>query len=862
MARRFGLVGVALVTSAGLLVGVPSPATAVAAPKATSPAALSAPYVAVPNHVLLARTAKARTVVTVAVLGVAGVPADAAAVVLTVAVAKPSKAGSLVLFPYGHKRPGAVSLAFSAKHSASAVVVVAPGQGGKVSLYTSSTTSVKGTVTGYYATPGGAGGTAATRAFVPVGPQRAASLLAKPGTTLAVRPRVPSTGVAGVVLSVTVAAPATTGSVAVSSYGATTPAATLSFTSGHPLTRLLLVRPDAKGRIALVSHGRAAVRVWVDLVGYLQTLLVPGGPTSVAATASSGRADVTWQPPASDGGSPVAGYTVTTLPAGPAVLVDGATLRTTITGLQNGNAYFFSVAAVNSVGAGSATVSASVLPFGPPGAPTAVTAVLTGAGSATVSWTAPADTGGFPIASYQVTTSPGGTVTSVVGTSAVIAGLSAGQVYTFGVSAVTARASSPAPANSNPVVGLGTSRASVSNGGTEGDAASTETSVSSDGRYVAFTSAADNLTGNDGSTQPDVFVRDRLLDTTTLVSVDTTGQHGGDGDSGQPSISANGRYVAFTSSSTDLVTPATDGTQQVFLRDLVSGTTTLLSQSAGGVHANGISLYPAISADGSSVAFTSVASNLVTGDDNMQPDVFEVSTTTHAIQRVSVSSSGTEGDNESLLPAVSADGRYVTFASYASNLVAAGLSVSKEQVYRHDALTGATELVSWSVGDHGADGNSEASSLSADGRYVAFSSVADNVVLGDTNAVSDVFVRDLQTETTTRVSVDSHGGQLDLVSLSPAISADGHYVSYLSGSIVTLPFTGTFYVPEVFRYDRAASVDLSVSSPVGLLPTSGTYVALFAISGDGQHVAFSSADAGLVPHDLNSANDVFVADLG
>jgi Tol biopolymer transport system component len=829
-------------------------ASAAAAPTSTSPAALNAPYVALSHKVLRKGPLKARATVSFAVLGVDGVPATASGVVLSVAVTRPAKGGGLVLFPYGQKRPGVVSLSFDAQRSAAATAVVAPGSRGRVSLANGSAAPVAANVTliGYYAAPGGTGGASATTTFVPLPQKRVASFLATSGKTVGVRPGgVPRTGVGAILVSVTLPAASAARSVALSTYGAKSPAATVAAKARRSLSELLIVRPDATGRLALVSHGKAATRVWVDVVGYLRTLLAPGAPTSVAAAAQSGAAGVSWQPPGADGGSPVTSYTVATLPAGPTAVVSGSTGHVTLTGLRNGTAYFFSVTARNRVGRGPAASSGSVIPFGPPGAPTGVKAQATAPGQATVSWTPPADDGGFAIGSYNVTTSPGGGVSSSVGTSAVVSGLLPGQAYTISVSAVTARGSSPPAPAGNLVFGEGTSRVSLTSAGAEPDGSSTAVAITPDGRYVAYTSAADDLVPGEVTGHGGIFVRDRLLGTTTLVAADGF----------EPSISSDGRYVAFLLIVTNVGPPMTS-TQQVYVRDLVAGTTTLVSQSPSGVPGDSSSDSPVISADGSSLAFASGADNLVAGDGNGQEDVFEASLASHSVQLVSVATSGTQGDNQSFLPAISADGRYVSFASGASNLVAAGLWANQGQVYRHDSVTGETELVSWSVGNHGGDGTSLSSSISADGRYVAFSSDADNIVLSDTNSVRDVFVRDLTTATTSRVSVDGSGNQLALVSQSPAISADGRFVTYLSGTEVTIPFqSDQLYLPAVGRYDTQTHAVTQVAPTIGGLDADQLPPPL-AISGDGQHVAFYSQNLQGVPNGPSSATDVFVADLG
>jgi len=211
-------------------------------------------------------------------------------------------------------------------------------------------------------------------------------------------------------------------------------------------------------------------------------------------------------------------------------------------------------------------------------------------------------------------------------------------------------------------------RVSVASGGTQGNGDSGCPSISADGRYVAFQSYASNLVPGDTNEVGDVFVHDRLTGQTTRVSVASDGTEGND-YSRRPSISADGRYVAFASLASNLVPGDTNGTWDVFVHDRLTGQTTRVSVASGGAQGNSGSWCPSISADGRYVAFQSYASNLVPGDTNGVLDVFVHDRLTGQTTRVSVASDGTQGDSYSFGSSISADGRYVAFSSLASNLV-------------------------------------------------------------------------------------------------------------------------------------------------------------------------------------------------
>jgi Tol biopolymer transport system component len=318
-----------------------------------------------------------------------------------------------------------------------------------------------------------------------------------------------------------------------------------------------------------------------------------------------------------------------------------------------------------------------------------------------------------------------------------------------------------------------TVRASVAANGDEGNGLSFLPAISPDGRNVSFTSAANNLLAppkQDTNGMRDVFVHDRNTGEITRVSVSSDGEQA-NGHSGSSSIFADGRFIAFASTATNLVPDDTNGANDVFLHDRKTGQTTRVSVSSSGEQGNAASHTPAISADGRYVAFESAANNLVPGDTNTVWDIFVHDRISGETSRVSVSSSGGQSDADSRFASISADGRYVAFTSDAHNLVS-GPSNFRTDVYVHDRQTGQTERVSVSSSGELGNDNSLHNDISADGRYVAFSSFATNLHPNDQTASEDVFVHDRVTGETTLESISTSGQQANSWSFWPAISCN------------------------------------------------------------------------------------------
>lgn len=329
-----------------------------------------------------------------------------------------------------------------------------------------------------------------------------------------------------------------------------------------------------------------------------------------------------------------------------------------------------------------------------------------------------------------------------------------------------------------------------------------------------------------------------------------------DGPSITAALSGDGRLTAFASEATNLVPGDRNNLQDIFVRDNQTGETTRVSVGPGGAEADGYSELPAFSADGRYVAFQSVASNLVPLDNNMESDVFIHDRQTGLTERVSVASDGAQAAGPSWEPAISADGRYVAFTSAAGNLDGPDDNFGSD-IFVHDRQTGQTERVSVNSAEQQAFGDAQRPAISATGRYVAFSSWAGDLVANDKNDVEDVFVRDRQAGTTTRVSVRGNGDEAVGESYDPSLSADGRYVAFWSydGELGGEP-AGS--LGAVYVHDRQTGSTELVSRAAGGSPDSGSFYP--AISDDGRYVAFESEASNLAPADDNAASDIFLYD--
>ena len=414
--------------------------------------------------------------------------------------------------------------------------------------------------------------------------------------------------------------------------------------------------------------------------------------------------------------------------------------------------------------------------------------------------------------------------------------------------------------------GATTTRVSVGSGGRQANGSSSAASVSADGRFVVFASDASNLVHGDHNGVSDVFVRDLLRSTLQRVSVSSRGaEANGPSVSSSldlvagPSISADGRFVAFGSDASNLVADDTNGKEDCFVRDLKTHRTQRVSVSSSGAQGSGACLQPAVSANGRYVAFVD-SSRLVPAASGGVLELFVRDLKTHQTRLVSISSAGAIANNASFRPSISADGRWVAFESFASNLVA-GDTNGTTDVFLHDSTTGRTQRLSVTSAGAQANGPSYAGvqpSISLNGRYVVFYTDATNLVAGDTNASFDVMIRDLKNRTTRRVSVSSTGAQGDNASFLPSISADGRYVAFES-SAANLTAGDSPGSDDVFIRDRQAGLTQRLGRTTGggldLLNQQYEHA---DISSDGRYVAFASMATHLVAGDTNGLEDVFV----
>ncbi len=331
------------------------------------------------------------------------------------------------------------------------------------------------------------------------------------------------------------------------------------------------------------------------------------------------------------------------------------------------------------------------------------------------------------------------------------------------------------------------------------------------------------------------------------------------GASGQPSIARNGSFVAFASSASTLVTGDTNGAVDIFLRNRGLLATTRVSVSSAGLQANGASIGAPSTGDGAFVAFASTATNLVAGDTNGAIDVFVRDVGGSTTTRI-LAAGGAEADGDCFEPSFSTAERWVVFTTRAPNL---GASLANSQILRWDRLSGATVLVSASVTSQPALGVSSGARVSEDGRFVAFSSAASDLVANDTNGAIDVFVRDMTLATTSRASLSTLGFEI-AGPCEPlcAISADGRFVAFASASADVVG-GDTNGVTDLFARDRVGNVTLLASQNLLGSPANGatTVGSAPSFSSDGRRLAFTSRADDLVANDANSESDVFVRDL-
>lgn len=384
--------------------------------------------------------------------------------------------------------------------------------------------------------------------------------------------------------------------------------------------------------------------------------------------------------------------------------------------------------------------------------------------------------------------------------------------------------------------------------------------MSADGRYVVFTSKASSLVAGDTNRSIDVFVRDRQTGLTTLASVTSAGAQS-NGESYRPAVSADGRFVAFASHASNIAAVNKRAYYNVFIHDRQTGATKLVSESASGSPGNLESNHPSLSENGRFVAFSSDATNLVPGR-TVHPSHHEFvrDMKIGKLERIDVSSKGVQGDGDCHDPSISADGRFDAYTSRASNLVKGDTNHAYD-VFVRDRKKGTTARVSVTSTGRQANESSIHAWISGDGRYVTFQSTATNLVPHDANKSSDIFVHDRKTGKTQLVSVGSSGHEGNGTSESPSISNHGGWVAFYSDASNLVP-GDTNRNEDVFVRDlRAGTTTRESVSSSGEQADSYSIdlpPAPPSISADGRFVSFRSDASNLVAADANHVSDVFV----
>jgi Tol biopolymer transport system component len=383
---------------------------------------------------------------------------------------------------------------------------------------------------------------------------------------------------------------------------------------------------------------------------------------------------------------------------------------------------------------------------------------------------------------------------------------------------------------------------------------SSSPALSADGRYVAFQSGASNLVPGDSNDAGDIFVYDRQTGATELISLAEDGAQANDA-SGEAGISADGRWVVFSSIATNLVAGDTNELLDVFLHDRQTGRTTLVSAAVGGGTGSLMSMEPAISADGRWIAFTSYADDLVpetdehTGqniaDTNEMGDIFVYDRLGGSIRRVSLSSQGGQSNHNSNSPGISADGRWVVFWSLADNLVPG----AGRGIYLHDRSTGTTRWI--------ADGL--APTLSPDGRWIGFLSLSSDLVPG---GALYAMRYERQSGETTVLGAYAEAGIQGWPTKAIPFSMDGAWLAFQStfnppdGPIAG---EGGEWGQQVWLRDQSTGTLALVSTTPDGLPGNGISAAP-SLSADGRWIAFQSLADNLVAGDDNGYMDILIYD--
>ena len=400
-----------------------------------------------------------------------------------------------------------------------------------------------------------------------------------------------------------------------------------------------------------------------------------------------------------------------------------------------------------------------------------------------------------------------------------------------------------------------TTRVSVASDGTPANAGTNGYVISQDGRYVVFASMATNLDPRSTMIRLEVYRHDRVTGLTELVSLNRSGTP--TAAAFAPTLSADGRFVAFQSSGSDLVANDTIGSMDVFVRDMTTGTTVAASTDATGAFVTGggtLANFPgarAISDDGRYVVFASSA-QLVAEPNNGVAQIYVKDLSTGAVVRASVDATGAAGNGMSDQAVISGDGHVVAFRSTSTNL--SPLATGTTQIFTRDLVTGTTTLESLSADGMAADQGASLPGLSRDGRYLVFET-ASKLTSADADGNFDVYLRDRAAGTTTLASPSN--GVAD--SRAPSITADGSYVAFYS-SDSALVSGDVNNVSDIYLWNRMTGA-LTLVSLNDAGEQANDASSSPSVSANAGSVLFSSSASNLVSSPVTTTQQLYVRDL-
>lgn len=397
---------------------------------------------------------------------------------------------------------------------------------------------------------------------------------------------------------------------------------------------------------------------------------------------------------------------------------------------------------------------------------------------------------------------------------------------------------------------------SKNTGGAIGNDQSYQPDVSSDGRYVTFASDATNLVSNDSNGWADIFVYDRQENTFEIVSLQSDGD-ASNNNSYEPAISGDGRWVVFCSFANNLVGGDDNNRPDTFLYDRENNQIRRLSDAPNGDDGNGNSCGEStINSNGQIVVFISDATNLVISDTNNVRDVFIYNRNDDTVKRITAEN-GQQGAASSDAPSISDDGRYIAFQSDAANFVN-GDDNNQKDIFVYDRSENDMERVSQRQDGTDNPVGSFYPAISGDGRFVVFQSGDSNLVADDNNGKTDVFLHVRDGNAIERISLESDGGQANDDSTQASISTDGRYVTFTSAA-TDLDDNRLVNITNIFVRDRNSNSTVSVSYTSDDNPGNRNSDTP-QISGNGRYIVFASAATNLLPEDTNDRADVYLWD--